>query len=353
MSNCHYNKNHSLHRKTLVTYELFAQNTAKKFYFPEKKDQHCPTFSLKRVGRDIDPVLMLEPPTPAGEPFAAVEENKSASDFESVCISLVERGWKIMPKKGTYPINKKGPRYVNLVDPRGNRKSVRVIDETLWEKLRAAEARRTGRKIDDGEAPKESVLAENSTGNDVAELENSFAVSAVEAPESFVNSAPSNSTVIDSPSPALGETSIINEDLPFTNPSMESPTAQEPGAPELSDVARTERAEIMENPPKGFQNFALSNPDLQKSIFELGFETLLSALQNESITPGEIVSKIQEWSLESKNLLEFVHNSQQKGRQVQSLPDSSEKDELISELQSTLKETEDKLAETLQALQEI
>ncbi len=87
---------------------------------------------------------MLEPPTPAGEPFAAheAEENKTTAGFEQVCLTLVERGWKIMPKKGNYPINKQGPRYVNLVDPRGNRKSVRVTDENLWEKLRVVESKR-------------------------------------------------------------------------------------------------------------------------------------------------------------------------------------------------------------------
>ena len=110
---------------------------------------------------------MLEPPSPAGEPFEPQEEeNKTSTDFESVCISLVERGWKIMPKKGTYPINKKGPRYVNLVDPRGNRKSIRVVDEALWEKLRAAEIRRTQKG---GEEP-EALKAEEFPATQNAEL---------------------------------------------------------------------------------------------------------------------------------------------------------------------------------------
>src|SRR5579862_8391021 len=116
---------------------------------------------------------MLEPPTPAGEPFATVEgeESKTSADFGQVCISLVERGWKIMPKKGTYPINKQGPRYVNLVDPRGNRKSVRVTDENLWEKLRAAESKRSTKKKDAKKASVENESGPSSNEPEVAKAE--------------------------------------------------------------------------------------------------------------------------------------------------------------------------------------
>lgn len=296
---------------------------------------------------------MLEPPTPAGEPFEAVEDNKSVSDFESVCISLVERGWKIMPKKGTYPINKKGPRYVNLVDPRGNRKSVRVIDENLWDKLRAAESRRTGKRTED-DLPKES-LPENSTANDLVEAEIPKTAPMIDDPEPPEVSTQPVMAPIES-LPVTSDTSAIVDTVPITNSNLPSePTVTEVNSPaEISEVPRSEsHAEIVENPPKEFQSFALSSPGLQKSIFDLGFETLLSALQNETLSPGEIVSKIQEWSLESRNLLEFVHKSQEKSRPPSALPESSEKDELISELQSTLKEAEDKLAETIQSLREM
>ena len=86
------------------------------------------------------------------------------------------------------------------------------------------------------------------------------------------------------------------------------------------------KAEIVGNPPKEFQNLALTSPELQKSIFDLGFETLLTALQSESITPAEIVQKIQDWSMESKNLIEYVHKWQE-SKQKPMLPDTSEKDE--------------------------
>src|ERR1700730_5014137 len=91
---------------------------------------------------------MLEPTSAAGEPFESDgrENNRMNADFEQVCVSLVERGWKILPKKGSYPINKQGPRYINLVDPRGNRKSIRVLDSTLWEKLRLVESTRSKKK---------------------------------------------------------------------------------------------------------------------------------------------------------------------------------------------------------------
>ena len=310
---------------------------------------------------------MLEPPTPAGEPFAAqeVDENnngKTSADFESVCISLVERGWKIMPKKGTYPINKKGPRYINLVDPRGNRKSVRVIDENLWEKLRAAEARRTGKNVEEIESPKTSEFdsSENVVQSSTAETSG----------QPMVESTPMSSFESVNNCTSTPESQSMTETIPvITTDSSQVPT--EPAV--LADVSPVEmavvhgteiephpveepaqKAEIVQNPPREIQNFALSSPGLQKSIFDLGFETLLNTLQSETLSPGEIISKIQEWSLESKNLLEFVHKSQEKTARPQTaLPDTSEKDQLIAELQSTLKEVEDKLAETIKSLNEM
>jgi len=301
---------------------------------------------------------MLEPPTPAGEPFGAQEEeNKVSADFESVCISLVERGWKIMPKKGTYPINKKGPRYVNLVDPRGNRKSVRVIDEALWGKLREAEARRTNRISGDKEESQPQVIAEESKAvsadqYEIQKVEESSVVSIQNSQPSLNPNQPEQEISNGSPSENL-----TNEEITaITEESIESKSEvvqEKTETVSSSQVEFATKAEIVENPPKEFQSFALSSPGLQKSIFDLGFETLLNALQNEALSPSEIVSKIQEWSAESKNLLEFVHKFQEKDQQASALPDSSEKDELITELQSTLKGTEDKLAETLKALREM
>ena len=102
--------------------------------------------------------------------------------------------------------------------------------------------------------------------------------------------------------------------------------------PESTDIvpqsqqSHETKAEIAANPPKEFQNIALTSPGLQKSIFDLGFETLMKALQSDSITPAEIVQKIQEWSMESKNLIEYVHKWQE-SQQKPMLPDKSEKDE--------------------------
>jgi len=312
---------------------------------------------------------MLEPPTPAGEPFAAQEvdeANKTSADFESVCISLVERGWKIMPKKGTYPINKKGPRYINLVDPRGNRKSVRVIDENLWDKLRAAEAQRTARKDENSEnsnkvesispideIPREqSVISENFSAIVETGISNAEVEQISETP--LIISQPLVENVVEATAPTFA-----TEDKSIESSGNSEPQEIERQVEEISAIApqphevEAKAAEVVENPPREFQNFAFSSPGLQKSIFELGFETLLTALQSETLTPTEIVTKIQEWSMESKNLLEFVHKYQEKTSQRSALPDNSEKEDLITELQSTLKETEDKLAETLKALREM
>jgi len=314
---------------------------------------------------------MLEPPTPAGEPFGTQEEeNKTSNDFESVCVSLVERGWKIMPKKGTYPINKKGPRYVNLVDPRGNRKSIRVIDEALWEKLREAELRRTQKREEPSEAPKE--LEISSPQNEyLRQIESTpapteFKTFTVELSEPTVRASveeQSHEVAVPVATIPVAETpveqvAIVSEETISTEPA--APSIQEvssiheevPLAPSLP-AETVAKAEIIENPPKEFQTFAYTSPGLQKSIFDLGFETLLNVLQKETLSPAEIVSKIQEWSLESKNLLEFVHKSLEKMEQPPALLDTTEKDELISELQSTLRETEDKLFEIMKSSREI
>jgi len=305
---------------------------------------------------------MLEPPTPAGEPFATREgeESKPRADFGQVCISLVERGWKIMPKKGTYPINKQGPRYVNLVDPRGNRKSVRVTDENLWEKLRVAESKRL-HKRENHKSSKETESAPPNREPDCSKPDEM--VQTQVAP--IANSEVSPSISLVSYQPSLEQTSLVPS---FTNPPSEielsaitkEPVVQAPiqNIPDSTEItsqtqeSHETKAEIVQNPPIEFQNFALTSPGLQKSIFDLGFETLLVALQSESITPAGIVQKIQEWSMESKNLIEYVHRWQE-SQQKPMLPDASEKDDLIAELQSTLKETEGKLSEMLKSLREI
>ncbi len=316
---------------------------------------------------------MLEPPTPAGEPFGTQdEENRTSSDFETVCVSLVERGWKIMPKKGTYPYNKKGPRYVNLVDPRGNRKSIRVVDEALWEKLRAAETRRTQRKDEALDTPKieEASVAQSEEMKLQEPVPSTLEVPATVADISETSSQTSTAEELQEIVVPLVSVSEVVTPLEVSNEvtveqiSIETsvPTIQEtaPAAIQVETVTAPDlaaesvpKAEIVDNPPKEFQSFALSSPGLQKSIFDLGFETLLNVLQKETLSPAEIVSKIQEWSLGSKNLLEFVHKSLEKSEQPLALPDTTEKDELITELQSTLKETEDKLAEIMKSSREI
>jgi hypothetical protein len=299
---------------------------------------------------------MLEPPTPAGEPFATHEgeEHKTTADFEHVCLSLVERGWKIMPKKGTYPINKQGPRYVNLVDPRGNRKSVRVTDENLWEKLRIVESKRThkreSKKSSKGaENPPSSLDKNRAQGEDVNQV----------AP--IVNDDQRPAVTPASHQPSLEQTNVVNPPIEIELNSIEEQSVLQSSSQnvlETTDIVPQARqdyetkTEIVENPAKEFQNIALTSPRLQKSIFDLGFETLLKALQSDSITPTEIVQKIQEWSMESENLTEYVHKWQE-SHQKPMLPDSSEKDYLIAELQSTLKETEEKLSEMLKSLREI
>ncbi len=262
-----------------------------------------------------------------------------------------------MPKKGTYPINKKGPRYVNLVDPRGNRKSVRVIDETLWGKLREAEARRT-RKINgeqEESVPQSAPEMESKLPSveqiPIQKLEESPAIADRESPLNLNVNQTAEGISIASEALVVPERSATPEEAVTMESEIQSIQEMREIVSQSQEPAT--RAEIVENPPREFQSFALSSPGLQKSIFDLGFETLLTALQKETLSPSEIVSKIQEWSLESKNLLEFVHKWQEKEEPRSALPDTTEKDELISELQETLKETEDKLTETLKSLRQM
>ncbi len=311
---------------------------------------------------------MLEPPTPAGEPFGPQEDEgnkKTVADFENVCISLVERGWKIMPKKGTYPINKKGPRYVNLVDPRGNRKSVRVVDESLWEKLRVAEAKRSRKKSADhkhgkhSEAPSEPSpeLGESAVENGNLQISEKPPLAATcksvsqESLSASVPAAEITITPIVETTQAAAEDSTIAEAIPQVEASVQ--LCCPPGISPPASLEIETKAEIAGDSPGELRNFALSMPGLQKSILDLGFETFLTALQSETLSPAEILAKIREWNRESNNVLEFVHQWQEKTLQRLVVPATQEKDELISELQATLKETEDKLAETLKWLREM
>jgi hypothetical protein len=160
-------------------------------------------------------------------------------------------------------------------------------------------------------------------------------------------------TIVTTPEETVSivEESIAVEESPSSEIMVS--TNKESAEPSSRAPEETTKAEIVQNPPREFQSFAISSPGLQKSIFDLGFETLLNALQSETLSPAQIISKIQEWSLESKNLLEFVHKWQEKAQPRTELPDNSEKEELISELQNTLKETEDKLTEILKSSREM
>jgi hypothetical protein len=291
--------------------------------------------------------LMLEPTSPAGEPFGTQgqEEDKSTQNFEEVCVSLVERGWKILPKKGTYPINKQGARYINLVDPRGNRKSIRVVDPALWEKLRTMETSRSKKK---GRGkPKEKVA------DSKPEPENgSNTISNPESEQipSVLGSSPAKETelVTDAIAADLSQTKIVPE------PAVEKSNfgSTEENVIEETPQAMQPEEKIPEKSPPTLETLARSQPELQKSIFELGLDSLISALQSDSLSPSDIIQKVQEWTDSSKNLIAFVRKSNEP-RETLVHENTSEKDSLILELQTTLKETEEKLAALIQAAREI
>ena len=259
----------------------------------------------------IDLELMLEPTSPAGEPFESEgqENNRMTADFEQVCVSLVERGWKILPKKGSYPINKQGPRYINLVDPRGNRKSIRVQDSALWEKLRLVESTRSKKKIP-SKKHEQRKQRPFRTMEPVSEkiLEGSANQIAEPAADSVCS----------------GVASVINEK---TNTAPESELAPQPFQP----------AEIPELPPEVTkQKFRRVHPlnlypsetqiteEIEKNpaiagklsrelalncknpIFELGLDSLITAVRTETLSPSEIIQRVEDWTSDSKNLIEYM-----------------------------------------------
>jgi hypothetical protein len=318
------------------------------------------TFYLGK-SKGIDPTLMLEPTTPAGEPFETQgqDENKSTQDFEEVCTSLVERGWKIMPKKGTYPINKQGPRYINLVDPRGNRKSVRVMDSSLWEKLRVIESTRSRKKNSSKSKKGIDEKQEKSVDDSVdtqTNIPNQTITSELEPLNvPIIRDSPQiNETdfgLIPNESSIQSQTNQIQEPNQLQSKNPESPEniTAESSPPQVSEETI---AKVFENSTEALQSFAKSRPALQKSIFELGLDSLIAALQSKTLGPQEIIQKIQDWTDNSKNLIEFVHKWNE-SRELPINENMSEKDSLIVELQATLKETEDKLAALIHSAREI
>jgi hypothetical protein len=297
---------------------------------------------------------MLEPSSPAGEPFETQgqEENRATLDFEQVCVSLVERGWKILPKKGSYPINKQGPRYVNLVDPRGNRKSIRVVDPALWEKLRIVETTRSKKKKNSKSKSKEEEEVSNQDGENNSEV---FTETNPDArPQTTLNSISEQSAIKEIALPRIEAVPQQSEtrDLPPKEPVLENlsvrtsePSPQE-STPQEVRPKEVEKnlapVEILPQPQHAFQN----------SILQLGLESLMKSLQSETLSPSDVLRKIQDWMLTSKNLTEYVEKLNER-QKIEVPQHTSEKDQLISELQTMLEETEDRLAALIHSAREI
>ena len=139
---------------------------------------------------------------------------------------------RILPKKGSYPINKQGPRYINLVDPRGNRKSIRVQDSTLWEKLRLVESTRSKKKI----PSKKHASKETET------------ISKMEPVSENILEGSANQIAEPALIPPVPETSVINEKI---NTAPETELAPQPFQPaEIHELPpEVARPEIPESPP--------------------------------------------------------------------------------------------------------
>ena len=275
------------------------------------------------------------------------------ADFEQVCVSLVERGWKILPKKGSYPINKQGPRYINLVDPRGNRKSIRVLDSTLWEKLRLVESTRSKKKI----PSKKHASKETET------------ISKILPVSENIQEGTANQIAEPALIPSVPEAAVINEKISMAPEAELAPQPFQPAEihelppevtraeiPESSPVgslpSEAQLTEEIEKNPEPLETFARTRPELQKSIFELGLDSLITTVRTESLSPSEIIQRVEDWARDSKNLIEYDHKLNEPP-EIPVKNDTEEKEALVMELQATLKETEDKLAALIRSAREI
>jgi hypothetical protein len=297
---------------------------------------------------------MLEPSSPAGEPFETQgqEENRATLDFEQVCVSLVERGWKILPKKGSYPINKQGPRYVNLVDPRGNRKSIRVVDPSLWEKLRLVENTRSKKKNNSKSKNKEEEEVSNQDRENNAVV---FSETFSDAhSKTSLNSISEQSAIEEISLPtieAIPQLSITSDVIP-AEPALENLARQTSEPSPQESIAQEERPKEIEKNLAPAEILPQAQPSFQNSILQLGLDSLMKSLQSETLSPSDVLRKIQDWMLTSKNLTEYVEKLNER-QKIEVPQHTSEKDQLIMELQTMLKETEDRLAALIHTAREI
>jgi hypothetical protein len=300
----------------------------------------------------IELALMLEQTTAAGEPFEnEAQDNRMNADFEQVCISLVERGWKILPKKGSYPINKQGPRYINLVDPRGNRKSIRVMESALWEKLRLVESTRSKKKTPAKKHNAKEEPASNkepiseSIRDNIPHIHAEIAAFTPPAELAPVKEAAPTSETELAPQP------FQPAEIPELPP--EVATLKVPESTTVEPVpVETKITEEIEKAPRSQEKFAISHPESQNPIFELGLDSLISQLRSETLSPPEIIQRVEDWTKNSKNMIGYMQKLDEP-REVPIHVDSGENDALVKELQATLKETEDKLAALIRSAREI
>ena len=308
---------------------------------------------------------MLEPPTPAGDPFVPEQQNQSASaqDFQQVCISLVERGWKILPKKGAYPVNKPGPRYINLVDPRGNRKTIHVFDEALWEKLREIHANKEKKKQHKKKGNEESKEAPTAPAVETAvshqpQIETLAQVSVTEP----ILPIAIETTAVEIP-PLLALTEPTLEQVPVASESLAATAIHEEKIDEFKQPPTTPR-DIHDS--ESLRGYLQNIGGLEKSILELGFETLLLAVQTESLLDGTgLEAKVSEWKENARSLIEYIQERQRSKLGALTQPatpappiqapvnDSAEKDELIRELRDKLRQKELDLEEVSRSLEEL
>jgi len=292
---------------------------------------------------------MLEPPAPAVSAFQTEQEAAQIQDFEQVCISLVERGWKIMPKKGTYPLNKSGPRYVNLVDPRGNRKTIHVFDEKLWEKLRDLALERkliANNKEGKGRQRKEKLLNSDSTQPDpVAGQVEPISQTEIES-QKGPESVRSEETGKIRSNQVLENNSEINE-----NPKISSVSNSQPIPSKIDEESQKDQAIEESLIDSDVKTLIESNQILQQSVYELGLEILLDSLDSIALTSEEIRRNASLWADSPKMLSDFVR---QNHRSVSSqISEATEKEVEIESLRSNLKNAQTELVEIKRRVREL
>ncbi|MFI5421030.1 MAG: hypothetical protein ACHQ1H_08700, partial [Nitrososphaerales archaeon] len=150
---------------------------------------------------------------------------------------------------------------------------------------------------------------------------------------------------------AIPQQSITN-DLPLIEPGLENLAEQTSEVTPQESLAQEERPKEVEKNLAPVEILPQPQPAFQNSILQLGLDSLMKSLQSETLSPSDVLRKIQDWMLTSKNLTEYVEKLNER-QKIEVPQHTSEKDQLIVELQTMLKETEDRLASLIHSAREI